>query len=324
MHTLTLATGQTVPRVGVGCWAIGGAMYAGDTPLNYAGADDTESLAGLELAYDMGARLFDTAAVYGGGHSERLVGQSVARHPDAVIVTKFGASADPDTRQVNLPDATPQGIRTSIDTSRSHLRRDRIDLVLFHLNDYPAADAAPVFDTLDALLAEGKIASYGWSTDYPASAEAFAGRPGFTTVEHDLNVLMPARDMLRLCERHNLIALSRLPLAMGLLTGKFTAASRLPPDDLRAQALDWMKAFKDGKPSPEFLKRIDAIRDVLTGNGRTLAQGALGWILAVSPRTLPVPGFKTRAQVADNIGALQKGPLPQAAMSEIERILGRG
>jgi aryl-alcohol dehydrogenase-like predicted oxidoreductase len=84
-----------------------------------------------------------------------------------------------------------------------------------------------------------------------------------------------------------------------------------------------MTFFKDGAAHPEYLRRLEAIRDLLTAGGRTLAQGALGWILAKSSAALPVPGFKTETQVRDNLGALEKGPLPASAMAEIERLLDR-
>jgi aryl-alcohol dehydrogenase-like predicted oxidoreductase len=108
---------------------------------------------------------------------------------------------------------------------------------------------------------------------------------------------------------------------MGMLSGKFSAASRLGKDDVRAAGHSWVRFFADGRPKPETLAKVDALRDLLTTGGRTVAQGALGWNLARSPHTLPIPGFKTEAQVRDNLGALEKGPLPAAVMAEISRIL---
>ena len=111
---------------------------------------------------------------------------------------------------------------------------------------------------------------------------------------------------------------------MGLLTGKFTSNSTLPKNDVRGQlSPSWMVYFKDGKPNPDWLKRLDAIRQILTSNGRTLAQGALAWLWARSPQTLPIPGFRTVAQVEENAGAMQFGPLTAEQMQEIEGVLAR-
>ena len=110
---------------------------------------------------------------------------------------------------------------------------------------------------------------------------------------------------------------------MGLLTGKYHAASRLPAGDVRGSGgPSWMEYFTDGRPAPEPLARLGAIREVLTSDGRTPAQGALGWLLARSPRTVPIPGIRTVAQAEQNAAMLRLGPLPAAAMAEIARLLG--
>jgi aryl-alcohol dehydrogenase-like predicted oxidoreductase len=129
--------------------------------------------------------------------------------------------------------------------------------------------------------------------------------------------------MLAVCDGFALASINRSPLAMGLLTGKYTAVSRLPADDVRA-AQPWVGYFDDGRPAPEWLARLEAIRGALTTGGRTLAQGALGWLLARSPRTVPIPGILTVAQAEQNAAALRLGPLPPAAMAEIAQLLGAG
>ena len=108
---------------------------------------------------------------------------------------------------------------------------------------------------------------------------------------------------------------------MGLLTGKYTPAVKLPADDVRGGNAEWMVFFREGAANPHYLSRLAAIRDLLTSGGRTLAQGALGWILARSAIALPVPGFTRPEQVEDNLGALEKGPLPAAVMAEIDAVL---
>ncbi len=321
MNTMTLWNGMTVPRIGIGCWAIGGPMYAGDTSLNYGDVDDTVSLAGLRLAHEMGARVFDTAAVYGCGHSEELLGEAFGDRDDIVIVTKFGATVDTATRQLGPPDLTNAGIRASVEASRRNLKRDRIDLVLLHVGDVPIDEAGPIFDTLADLRNEGKLDAFGWSTDFADRTRAAAAREGFVAVEHDFNVFTPATELVDVIEGEGLLALSRLPLAMGLLTGKYSRREKLPGNDIRAQQVEWMRFFREGEASPEYIRRLEALRELLTMDGRSLAQGALAWILARTPAALPVPGFKTEAQVRDNFGTLEKGPLPQRVMNEIDALL---
>ena len=178
-----------------------------------------------------------------------------------------------------------------------------------------------VFDTLGELLSEGKIGGFGWSTDHPERLSAYASRDGFVAVENDFNVFTPATELMTIAERERLVSLSRLPLAMGLLTGKYTAGTKLPGNDVRGGNAEWMVFFRDGAANPHYLARLAAIRELLTSGGRTLAQGALCWILAQSPIALPVPGFTRPEQIEDNLGALDKGPLPAAVMAEIDAVL---
>src|SRR5690606_6694521 len=119
-----------------------------------------------------------------------------------------------------------------------------------------------------------------------------------------LNVLHDGPDMLALCAEAGLASLNRSPLAMGLLSGKLGPGTRFGTSDVRGAGHSWVKHFKDGVPTPDVLARLAALRELLTSGGRSPAQGALGWILARSPHTFPIPGFKTEAQVRDNLGAL--------------------
>ncbi|MCX6033597.1 MAG: aldo/keto reductase, partial [Chloroflexi bacterium] len=121
-----------------------------------------------------------------------------------------------------------------------------------------------------------------------------------------------------------LAALNRGPLAMGLLTDKYSLKTRLAADDVRGEkSPEWMKYFKDGKPNTEWLSKRDAVREILTSNGRSIAQGALAWLWARSPKTLPIPGFCTVAQVKENAGAMQFDSLTMDQMQEIDRLLER-
>ncbi len=168
-------SGIEVSALGMGCWAIGGPFWAGETPLGWGEVDDEESIRAIHAALDRGVNFFDTANVYGAGHSERVLGRAIAgRRSHVVIATKFNSVFDESTRQVTGTDASPEGIRKACEESLRRLNTDYIDLYQFHDNDYPAEKAAPVRETLEKLAQAGKIRAYGWSTDYVDKAEAFA------------------------------------------------------------------------------------------------------------------------------------------------------
>jgi len=318
-------SGIEVSALGMGCWAIGGPFWEGETPHGWGEVDDDESTRALHAALDLGVNFFDTANVYGAGHSERVLGRAFAgRRSQVVIATKFNAVFDESTRQVTGSDASPEGIRNACEASLRRLNTDYIDLYQFHDNGYPAEKAVPVRETLEELLQAGKIRAYGWSTDFVDRAGVFAQGPNCTSIQLQLNVLDDNPEMIAFCERQNLAAINRGPLAMGLLTGKYTPDSKIAVDDVRGQkSPGWMKYFKDGKPSPEWMSMRNDVVDILTSQGRTVAQGALAWNWARSLQTIPIPGFRTVKQVEENAGAMAFGPLTPEQMRQIESVLER-
>jgi aryl-alcohol dehydrogenase-like predicted oxidoreductase len=287
--------------------------------------DDDESIRAIHRSLEMGVNFLDTANVYGTGRSERVIARALAgRRDQVVIATKFGNLFDEDTRRMTGTNASPDSIRQQCDESLKRLNTDYIDLYQFHLNNYPAEKGGEVRDTLEGLVKDGKIRSYGWSTDFPKRARVFADGPNCSAIQLQLNVLDDNPAVIAVCEEFNLAAINRGPLAMGLLTGKYTAATSLGVDDVRGKnSPGWMKYFKEGTVNPEWLKKLDAIREILTSDGRTLAQGALAWLWARSPQTLPIPGFRTVAQVEENAGAMQFGPLTAEQMQQIDALLER-
>jgi aryl-alcohol dehydrogenase-like predicted oxidoreductase len=299
-----------VSAVGLGCWAIGGPFWADGKPVGWGEVDDEESVRAIHRALELGATFFDTSDVYGAGHSERVLGRALARRRDEVVIaTKFGNTFDETTREITGSDASPGYIRRACEASLRRLGTDRIDLYQLHLSEYEPGGAAEVRDVLEELVAAGLIRAYAWSTDDPERARVFAQGRHCAAVQHELNVLQDAPRMLAVCEAEGLASINRSPLAMGLLTGKFSDGSRLPASDIRGDPPEWLKYFRDGQPAPEWLERLAAVREILTAGGRSLAVGALAWILARSDRTIPIPGFRTVAQVEDNLGALVSGPL---------------
>jgi aryl-alcohol dehydrogenase-like predicted oxidoreductase len=134
-------------------------------------------------------------------------------------------------------------------------------------------------------------------------------------------VLRDNAAMVALCETANLGGINRGPLAMGLLSGKYQAGASVGADDIRGMAPAWLTYFDNGVAAPDWARRVDAIRDVLTSGGRTMSQGALAWLWARSPQMVPIPGIRTVAQAAENAGALAFGPLSDAEFGQIEAIL---
>jgi aryl-alcohol dehydrogenase-like predicted oxidoreductase len=314
-----------VSPLGFGCWAIGGEWQSADgQPLGWGKVDDEESVRAVRRALDLGVTFFDTADVYGTGHSEEVLGRALGkRRDDVVLATKWGNVFDPDTRTLTGSDDTTEYARRALTASLRRLGTDHIDLYQFHLSDADPARGAELRDLCEELVGQGLIRAYAWSTDDPDRAAVFAEGPNCTAVQHALNVLQDAPQLLELCERMGLASINRSPLAMGLLAGRRSGS--LEAGDIRSRPPAWMQGY-DGDGSgadQDWLTRIDALRDVLTSGGRTLAQGALAWIWARSPRTVPIPGFRSVAQAEANAGAIGKGPLTAGQLAEIDRILGR-
>ena len=318
-------SGIEVSAIGMGCWAIGGPFHSGGVQAGWGEVDDQESKRAIRAALDMGVTFFDSADVYGAGHSERVLGEALgADKNDVVVATKFGNVFNEDTKEIVGSDASPDYIRKACDASLKRLNRDYIDLLQFHLNHYDTDKAPAVRDTLEELVEAGKIRAYGWSTDAPERARIFAEGEHCTSVQFQMNVLNDNPEMRELCQRERIAGINRGPLAMGLLTGKYDTKGITDPNDVRGpNSPEWMKYFVRGKPSEEFLEKVAAIRDILTADGRSLVQGALGWLLARSEMLVPIPGFKSVKQVEENAGTLQRGALTEAQLREIDTLLDR-
>ena len=317
-------SGIQVSALGLGCWAIGGPFTNVEgVPVGWGDVDDNESIRAIHRALDLGLNFFDTADVYGAGHSEETLGKALAgRRDEVVIATKFGNVFNSETRRMAGEDGSPEYTRKALEASLRRLNTDYVDLYQFHIWGYPPEEAGPTRDVLEELVKEGKVRGYAWSTDVLESVKVFAEGPNCLAVQQQLNIFAGSDEVLALCEEKNLASINRSPLAMGLLTGKFHEDSRLPANDVRSHA-EWFEGFREGKPNPEWLKKLSAIREILTSGGRTLAQGALAWIWGRSEKTIPIPGFKSARQVEENATAMQFGPLNAEQMREIDALLGR-
>ncbi|MFC0430220.1 aldo/keto reductase [Kutzneria buriramensis] len=303
--------------LGIGTWAMGGPFWAGTQAVGWGPTDDAESERALRRALELGATLFDTADVYGTGHAEELLGRVFAGRRDEIrIATKWGNVFDPAERQIVGHDGSVPFMRRALEGSLRRLGTDYVDIYQLHRGDLPLDQAAELREACEELVAEGKIRAYGWSTDDPERAAAFG-----SYVQAEMNVLHDRPDMYPVLEARDLTMLCRGPLAMGLLTGRDWATAVLPDDDVRNKVPEWMQFFKDGKPTPEFAKRVEAVREVLTSRGRTLSQGALAWIWARCDRAVPIPGCRTVAQVEENVGALEFGALTPSELAEVQGLL---
>ena len=317
-------SGIKVSALGMGCWAIGGPWEFLGNAAGWGEVDDKESIAALHAAYDHGITFYDTAANYGAGHSERILAQAFADRRDKVIyATKFGYAVDEETKQVSHYDNEEQTgnlvahLKADCETSLRRLNTDVIDLYQLHVNEYDAELAAGVRDALEALVKEGKIRYYGWSTDYPERIEVFAQGEHCVAVQHNMNIVHDDPLILAKCDEYNLASINRGPLAMGMLTGKYNKDSQFAANDVRSN--DWFRNFF----MKQVLDNLPQIQDVLTSNGRSLAQGALAWLWARSEHTLPIPGIRTVAQAEENAKAMEFGALTAAQMAEIEALIVR-
>ena len=316
-------TGLEISRMGLGSWAIGGPCMDNGTQMGWGDVDDEQSIRSIHMALDAGVNYLDTANIYGAGHSEEVVGRAIRGRRDKVVVsTKFGILCDPVRKCTTGVIQSAEDIRKSCEDSLRRLNTDYIDLLLFHLGGCELGKALEARDVLEALVAEGKIRAYGWSTEMADSARVFAQGEHCAAFMHIENLFEDYGGMISLCEEKGMLSLCRSPLCMGLLTGKYGANASFAANDLRGvNAPPWMTYFVDGKPNAELMRRLDSVRGILTSGGRTLAQGCLAWLWARSEQCVPVPGFRTEKQAVENAQAMEKGPLTPEQMAQIHQIL---
>ncbi len=322
-------SGIEVSAVGMGCWAIAGPWKLGGAEAGWGVTDDAESTRAIHAAIEAGATFFDTAANYGAGHGERLLGAALKGRRDRVVIaTKVGHKVDEAAKTVDVYGADEASsdvaahLRADLERSLARLGTDYVDVYLLHVWGLSIDRALQVRDVFEDLVKEGKVRTYGWSTDRLDAIEAFSTKPGCGVLEQELNVFTGSAEIVAYAEKHNLASIDRAPLGMGMLTGKITPQTRFADADVR-QKVEWFAGIKDGRANQRWLDDLAAIRDVLTSNGRTLAQGALAWLWGRSPNTVPIPGFRTVAQAQENARAMEFGPLTADQMAEIDRILGR-
>ncbi len=310
MHTRRLGkTNLEISEIGFGAWAIGGSWGA---------TDDAESLAAMHAAVDAGVTFLDTADVYGDGRSERLIGQLIRERPERLVVaTKFGRRAPLDVAQY-----TYDNLRAWLQRSLENLGVDVIDLVQLHCPPWDVYYEPAVFDACDRLVAEGLVRAFGVSVEKVEEALKAIEYPGVRTVQIIFNIFRqrPADLFFEQALRRDVGVIVRVPLASGLLTGKFRRDSLFDDDDHRrfnrhGQQFDVGETFA-GVNFERGLEVVDELRE-LVPPGATMAQLALRWILGFDAVSTVIPGAKTAEQARANAAATDLPPLPAATLERI-------
>ncbi len=307
-------TGWNISAISFGAWAIGGDAW-GTT-------DDSDSLAALHRALDLGVNFIDTADVYGDGHSERLVSQARKERGETIyIATKAGR---------RLPQQTPEGysrqnLTAFVERSLRNLDTDAIDLLQLHCPPTAVYQMPEVFGILDDLTRDGKIRYYGVSVETVAEALAALDHPNVQSVQIIFNMfrLKPADSFFARARAQQVGILARVPLASGLLSGKLSAATTFASSDHRAynrhgESFDQGETFS-GVEYATGLQAVEQLRP-LVPEGATLAQLALRWILMFPEVTAAIPGAKRPQQAEENTLAADLPPLSAATMAQVQSI----
>lgn len=310
-------TGLNVSAISFGCWAIGG---------TWGKVSDKESLEALHTALDNGVNFFDTADVYGDGHSEQILGKlRKERKEPFTIATKAGRRLSPHTTEGYN---NRKNITSFVERSLKNLDVDAIDLLQLHCPPTPVYYKPEVFDILDGLAAEGKIRHYGVSVEKIEEALKAIEYPNVKTVQIIFNMfrLRPSELFFEQAKKKDVGILARVPLASGLLTGKFTKASRFEKDDHRnfnrnGEEFDKGETFS-GVDYQLSLQAVDELRSVCP-KGISLSQFALRWILMFDAVTCAIPGAKRKSQAQENIASADMPPLSDKTMANVKSIYDR-
>ena len=305
-------TGADVSVVGLGTWQLGG---------DWGDVDDDTAADVLDAALDAGVTLLDTADVYGDGRSEVRIRQAlVARRDRPFVATKAGRRADPFTAE----QYTPANLRAWIDRSRRNLGVDTLDLVQLHCPPTAVYSDRRVYDALDSFVADGAVAAYGVSVETVAEGLTALEHPGVQSIQVILNVFRrkPLEELLPAAAKAGVAVLARVPLASGLLSGRFTESTTFAPDDHRAfnrhgEAFDVGETFA-GVPYDVGVRAAREFVDIC--GDRTPSAVALRWVIQQPGVTSAIPGARTVAQARGNARAADLPPLEDSELADLERL----
>lgn len=309
-------SGIEVTEIGLGLWAAGG----GDWGESDSSAD-AAALAAIEAALDAGVTFFDTADVYGPGHSEILLGKAMQGRRDRFIVaTKIGWQGfDADNNCSGYK--TVAQLIAGVETNLQRLQTDYVDIIQSHI-DFREATMEVFLEAFEKLQTAGKVRAFGVSSGDFDYIRAFSQNPNCATLQIDYSMLnrTPELEILDYCKAQNIGVIVRGALAMGLLTGKFRENSSFPDDDFRQK---WLTNPEQNAAFKKDLANVQALQPLVRAD-RTLAQAALQFVLKHDAVTTVIPGARTAAQVLANLAAVEAPGLSHEDMDLIERIIPPG
>lgn len=305
-------TGRSVSVIGLGTWQLGA---------DWGSVSESDALAVLRTAVESGVTFFDTADVYGDGRSERVIGRFLAGNAGQriMVATKMGR------RAAQVPSSyVMENFRAWTDRSRINLGVDRLDLVQLHCPPAPVYSTSAVYDALDTLVAEERIAAYGVSVETCDEALTAIARPGVATVQIIVNAFRrkPLDKVLPAASAAGVGIIVRVPLASGLLSGRYTTDTRFPPDDHRTynrhgEAFDVGETFS-GVDYATGVRAAAEFAGIVAGHGGTTAQAALRWVIQQPGVTTVIPGARDPEQARQNAAAADLPPLTGHALGRIE------
>src|SRR5712692_6119107 len=310
-------TGWNISEIGFGAWGIGGDAW-GNT-------DDATSLAAVHRAIDLGVNFIDTADVYGDGRSERLIAQvRKSRSEQLIVATKAGRRLNPHV----AAGYNRQNLASFVERSLLNLETDALDLLQLHSPPSEVYDMPEVFGILDDLTRQGKIRFYGVSVERVDEALKAVSYPNVQSVQIIFNMfrLKPTEQFFKAAREQQIGILARVPLASGMLTGKFTSSTQFDPTDHRnfnrhGEAFDQGETFS-GIDYETGLQAVEELR-TLVPDGATMAQFALRWILMFPEVSSTIAGAKNQQQIEDNVQAASLPPLGDETMRRVREVYNK-
>ena len=299
-------TGMRVSEIGFGAWAIGGDAWG---PV-----EDADSLAAMERALGLGINFIDTADVYGDGRSESLVAKAIkGRREDVVISTKGGLMDHHRDPQREPVYDQPEKIVRACEASLRRLETDHVDVYFCHIWWDKDEETEAFIEAFERLKKDGKVRAVGVSTNDLDHIRHFDRDGGLDVVQLDYSILNrePEREVLPYLEERGIGVVVRGPLRMGILTGKFSQETVFPEGDIRK---DWPQEKWFG----ESLRKVERLRPL--GDGRTLSQLALRYVLGHPAVSVAIPGAKTPEQVETNAAASVRPLLSEEDVQLIDEV----